>query len=112
MTNKLTLYINDEIAFEHNREITLEENQLVFLDGMDADMDTGIKIRGELIKQPVLEQRLTFMALNLIKALQQEDEGKVSVSCAYLLSRRPDLTDIRVTDQSEGLNVDFVDQQA
>lgn len=112
MNNNLILYINDEIAFENNREITFDENQMTFLDSMDADMDKGIKIRGELINQPVADQRLTFMALNLIKALQQEDQGKVSVSCAYLLSRRPALTEIRVTDQSEGLTVKFVDQEA
>lgn len=111
MNNNLTLLINDEIAFECNRETTHDDQQLAFLDGMDVDMDKGIKIRGELIKQPEVEQRLTFMALNLIKALKLEDQGKTSVSCAYLLSRRPKLIEIRVTDMSEGLIIDFVDAE-
>ena len=34
----------------------------------------------------------------------------MSVSFAYLLSRRPELIEVRVSKQDDGLAVDFIDQ--
>ncbi len=67
--NMLSVLINNEIVFEFNRELSFADEQLVFLDRMDGDMDNGIKIRGELLANPDSGQRATFVVMNLIKAL-------------------------------------------
>ena len=48
----LNIIINNESVFEFNREITLDDKKLSFLDKMDSDMEKGIKIHGELIINP------------------------------------------------------------
>jgi len=41
-------------------------------------MQQGIKIKGELIEQPDSEQSMTFIIMNLVKALQQENNASIS----------------------------------
>ena len=83
--NKLTFFINKEVLYGHDRDITFEQ-QLEFLDKMDKDMERGIKIQGEFTIHPDLQQRTTFVVMNLIKALQQDNDAVITVSCAYLLN--------------------------
>lgn len=111
MENVLTLFVNDQAVFEYDRETVLDDQQLEFLDKMDADMDGGIKIRGELFSQPDLEQRSRFMVMNLIKALKQEDDAKIAVSCAYLTNRQPELIEIRVNDEEADVAISLVNEQ-
>ena len=106
--NILTVFINNELVYEFDKDLTLVDMQLVFLDRMDADMDKGIKIRGELFKQPDSQQRIVFVAMNLIKALQQDNDAAKSVSCAYLVNRHPDLLEVHANDQSGAVDIDFV----
>ena len=110
MIKKLAIFINDQIAYEHDRESSLEEQKLVFLDNMDADMERGIKIQGELIISPDKQQRAKFVVMNLVKALQQENTTIISVSCAYLANRHPALLEVHINDHESGLNIEFVDE--
>jgi len=59
--NKLSILVNHEVVFEYDRNSTLDK--------MDADMDRGIKIQGEMITGADAKQRAKFVAMNLIKAL-------------------------------------------
>lgn len=106
---KLTIYANDEIIYEHDKDMFLEESQLAFLDKMDNDMSRGLKIRGELITDPDARQRALFVAMNLIKALQQENEAIVIASCSYLVNKMPSLVEIRADNKNGGLNIDLIE---
>ena len=105
---KLEIYINDQIVSEFDREITLDEQQLTFLNKMDSDMDTGIKVQGELFKNPDSHQRATFVSMNIIKALQQENEASSYASCAYLVNRLPQLIEVHANDDDGTININLV----
>ena len=104
---KIVLFINDKAAFDFDKELTLEESQLILLDKMDGDMDNGIKINGQLYSNPNIEQRGTFVTMNLIKGLQQESQSIVTTSCAYIASRLADVNQIHISDHEKGVNVKF-----
>ncbi|MDH5473396.1 MAG: hypothetical protein OEY87_05195 [Gammaproteobacteria bacterium] len=106
--SNLGIFINNDIVFEFDKDITLESVQHAFLDRMDADMNKGIKIRGELIREPDGNQRAIFVAMNLIKALQQDNEAAQYASCAYLVNRHPDLLEVHASDQGSVVNIEFV----
>ena len=108
---KLSIFVNGEIVFDYDRDIQLDEHKLAFLDKMDADMSKGIKIQGQLVENPEETQRLTFMTMNLLKALKQENEAIISSSCAYIINRRPALIEIHVNDAENGLSFDFTDEE-
>lgn len=106
----LAIVINDENVYEYSRAVSLDKQQQAFLDKMDADMENGIKVQGKLIENPDHLQRGKFVVMNLIKALQQDNDSAISVSCAYLVSRFFSLSEIHISDCEDGLNIEFVDK--
>ena len=103
----LTISVNGEVAYEYDRATELSEQQLAFLDKVDEDMARGIKIHGQLISTPDTQQRATFIALNLLKALMRQDEAKIMLSCAYLTNRLPKLTEVQARDQDGRVEIEL-----
>ena len=108
--DKLTLLVNNEIVFEFDRDLTFEDEQLVFLDKMDSDMDNGIKIHGELLTNPDSQQRASFVVMNLIKALQQDNDTVKTASCAYLLNRYPALIEVHANDHDNRVKIELIEE--
>lgn len=108
--NTLTIEVNDQVVYEIDREQVLGDEQLAFLDSMDRSMDGGLKLHGELIQQPDRQQRATFVAMNLLKALQQENEAIVSASGAYLVNRCPSLAEVHARDEGDKVVVELVEE--
>lgn len=109
--DKLAVFVNNENVFEFNRDLTFEDQQLAFLGKMDTDMDSGIKIQGELLVNPDKQQRATFVVMNLIKALQQGNEAVISVSCAYLVNRHPALTEVHANDHNNTVKIELIEAE-
>jgi hypothetical protein len=106
----LTILVNDKVVHEIDREQELADEQLAFLDNMDGSMDGGIKLYGELIPKPDHEQRARFVAMNLLKALQQENEAIISASGAYLVNRYPGLSEVHAKDEVNRVVIDLVEE--
>lgn len=109
--NNLTVFVNDQPVFEYDRNSELDESRLNFLDKMDADMSHGVKIQGESIAGPSDRQRALFVAMNLIKGLQQENQAVIQASCAYLVNRMPVLVEVHANDQDGKVTIDFVEEK-
>ena len=107
--NKLSILINEQTAYEHDKTNELTDAQLEFLDKMDTDLDRGFKIRGDLISEPDTQQRATFIAMNLIRAIMQEDMAKIQVSCAYLSNRLPELSEVHARDDDGQVKIELVE---
>lgn len=110
MMKILTIYANDQIAYEYDKETDVDERKAGFFDTMDRDMDRGIKIQGELIANPDTKQRATFVAMNLIRALQQDNQPIILASCAYLADRLPAIIEVHASDQGRTVNIDLVEE--
>lgn len=106
----LTIFVNDNAVYEYDRETALDGRQQAFLEKMDSDMGRGFKIQGELITSPDSQQRARFVAMNLIKALQQENEAAISVSCAYLSTRLPGLAEVRANDHEGTVKIELLEE--
>ena len=109
--NNLTIFVNKQAVAEYDRDTAIEEDKLTFLDKMDSDMNRGIKIQGELIQTPDAEQRAKFIVMNLIKALQQDNQAVIQVSCAYLVNRLPGLVEVQVNEVSSKIDIELVLEQ-
>lgn len=108
-SESLTVFINGQVVFEFDKGHELEEQQLAFLDKMDSDMSRGIKIQGELLAKPDNQQRATFISMNLIKAIQQDNDAVIFSSCAYLVNRNPALTEVHANDVENSIKIEFVE---
>lgn len=109
--SKMTIFINEQPVYEYDKTLLLNDQQLAFLDRMDQDMDRGLKIHAELISAPDTRQRATFVAMNLIKALLKEEDAKIQVSCAYLASRLPELSEVHARDQGGKVTIDLIESR-
>ena len=106
----LTIYANDQVAYEYDKETAIDEEKLAFFDKMDSDMGRGINIQGDLITDPDSKQRATFMAMNLIRALKQDNQLIVSASCAYLANRLPALIEVHARDKGDTVDIELVEE--
>ena len=101
--------INDQLLFEYDRSAEIDDAQHEFLDSMDRDMDRGVKISGELISSPDTKQKATFVTMNLLNALRQDDDARIALYCAYLTSRLPDTLEVHAIDQAKGIAIEFIE---
>jgi len=108
MSNIMAVLINGIAQLEYDRDKALTDYQLTYLDQMDRKMDDGIDIDGELIASPELNQRVQFIAANMVSAIKSDDAGMTSALCTYLATRLPDLKQVKVTDEGEGVSIDMV----
>ena len=107
----LNIYIDDQSVHEYDRSQALEDQQLAFLDKMDSDMEKGIKLQGELIANPDKQQRANFVALNLLKAISQDNHASISVSCAWLANRFPNLIEVHINKTDGTIEVELVEEK-
>ena len=108
--NTLSIFVNDQLSFECDRSRVLDEKQLEFLERMDSDMDRGLKIHGELIAEPDTKQKATFVAMNLLNALKQEDHARIAVACAYLGHRLPRVVEVHARDAVDRIDIEFIEE--
>ena len=116
-TDNTILYvvINDEPILEFDRKKPLPGHQRQYLDDMDAQMDQGIKIGDDKIKDPDPLVRSQFVANSLVNSLAGDEYSTAMAMCTYLAKRMPDLLQIQCkgdldnTDpDSKGLSIEFV----
>ena len=106
----MKIIVNEQLIYECSRESIVDEKKLQFLDKMDLDMGKGIKIRGLQLTNPDRLQRAEFVALNLFKALSQDNEAVIGVSCAWLTNRFPALYELHINKDDEGFSVKLVEE--
>lgn len=114
MSEKLYIELNGASVIEYDRNVRLPGHQRRFLDKMDEDMAEGIELAGQSITHPNPVQRAQFVAIKLMLALQDNEEGLIAATCAYLANRFPEMRKIVAREQGDNVSLDLVfnEQQA
>lgn len=97
----LVAVVNGEPVVEYDRNKSLPENQLAYLDKMDEKMEMGIPSGQGNIFAPDQEQRAQFVASQLMMAISSDNEQLIAASMAYLANRLPDLKQV-TSKEKEG----------
>lgn len=108
MNQHLKISINNATVLEYDKNIRLPGKRRRFLDMMDSDMKAGIIIGGDLIEYPNQNQRAKYVAMNLVDGLLKKDDTLVSITCAYLGNRVPDLEEIRVHENGDDISMELI----
>ena len=108
MSNIMAVLINSIAQLEYDRDKPLTDYQLTYLEKMDEKMDQGIIIDGETIDSPELSQKVQFVVANMLSAMKEDNEGVTSSLCTYLAVRLPELKQIKINEESEGVSIDMV----
>ncbi|MFK5914212.1 MAG: hypothetical protein QM484_07540 [Woeseiaceae bacterium] len=108
MSNYLTIYINDEKLLEHDKNTRHPGKQRQFFETMDLDMDEGIELNGNVIKPPNKEQRSHYIIMRLLYGIENKSEGLISSTCGYLITRYPELKQIRAINNGKDVSLDLI----
>ena len=101
MSDSMVVLFNGEALFEYDRTKPLPENQRQYLDRMDQQMEEGLTLGSESIKNPDQQQRAQFVAFTLVRAIQQDNEAVIAAMNSYLAVRYPDLKQVKAdTDEA------------
>lgn len=105
----MAVSINGEVILEYDRDVTLTDNQSKSLEIIDNKMDNGFELGGEYIPSPDKNQRMQFIAMNLIQSLlKDENEALIAASTAYLATNLPDLKQVTADTRSGQVLIDLV----
>ncbi len=107
MSDLLVVLVDGSVELEFDRDKTVPDQQLSYLDKMDAKMDAGITVGMDYFADPDDEQKAKFVSIALATALQNGDDGTIAAMCTYLAIRRSDLKQVLITDSEAGRSVDL-----
>lgn len=108
MSAKLIVVLNGQSVIEYDRNVKLPDHQSQFLDKMDMDMAEGLEMNGRSSPNPDLGIRAQYIAMNLVQAINDDNESVISAMCAYLATRLPDLKKVKADGQGENISIDLV----
>jgi len=108
MSTKLIVVMNGQSVIEYDRNIELPDHQRQFLDKMDADMAKGMEINGQSSTNPDLGMRAQYIAMHLVRAINDDNDSMISAMSAYLATRLPDLKQVKADEQGENISIDLV----
>lgn len=112
MSEKLHIELNGNSILSYDRNIRLPGHQRQFLDKMDADMMKGVKLAGQVIDEPNPVQKAQFVAIQLLSAIQQDEEGLIAATCAYLANRYPEMLKVVAKETGDQVSMDLVFNEA
>jgi len=90
------LTLNNKVIYEYNGNTRLPGHKRRYLDGMDDDMDQGIKIDDVLVVNPDAVQRLDYVVFNLIQGLDEDNQGLIQLTSDYIANRYSDKSVIKI----------------
>jgi hypothetical protein len=108
MSNIMAVLLNGIAQLEYDRNKPLPDHQALYLDRMDARMDGGIRVAGESIREPDMNQRAQFVAAGLAHAIDSSDEARAAAMCSYLAVRLPDLKQVRIDGEAGQRSIELV----
>lgn len=108
MNPDLEVILNGQLLIKYPRNTRLPGKQREFLDIMDIDMDNGINLNGKAIVSPNNQQRIHYIAMQLIHALLSNNQGMIKASCAYLANRQPTLQLIKAIEEGESTSLELI----
>jgi len=104
----LQLVVNGETVVEYEPQARLPGHIRDFLARMDADMDDGFSLAGQVVEQPDDLQRVHFVAIQLFQSFMRENHRLRAASCAWLCQRMPQLREVKVEDSEEEISLELI----
>lgn len=104
---KLNVFIDEQMELVEVPDDMLQDAEELFAK-MDADMGKGWQMSREWVEAPNTEQRCQIVADRMLTAIMQENENTKLLMAAYILSRMPKATDVRIDTSGEITGTEFI----
>ena len=104
----LIVQVNGTPMLEYDRTKTLSSTQQQSLVLMEEKLSQGLTLGDVEITNPSLEQRVEFVAANLISAVLNDEEVLSAASCAYLAHALPELKQIKALEKNGEISIELI----
>jgi len=98
MKNSFKVILNKQIIYTYTDKAAPARVRR-FLDEMDNDMQSGIKLGNVSVENPTDFQKLQYVAVQLFHALEANNQSLTEVMSAYLMKRNCQLSEINITQE-------------
>lgn len=99
------------IVDEYSMNINLPDDFLStsheIFDRLDREMDQGIQLGRQWVKNPDQTQRCQMAANKLLTALETDNESLAMISAGYIISRLPGVRGVTIDNSGEMSGTDF-----
>ena len=105
---KLVAVLNGESQVEFERSKSLADRQLEYLAVMDKQLDDGIPQGAGMLFSPTMEQKIQFVANQLIAAIKAENEQLAAATLSWLATRLPDLQQVAADEKNGEITIRLI----
>jgi len=105
---KLVAVLNGESQVEFERSKSLADRQLEYLAVMDKQLDDGIPQGAGMLFSPTMEQKIQFVANQLIDAIKAENEQLAAATLSWLATRLPDLQQVAADEKNGEITIRLI----
>ena len=105
---QLIVQVNGTPMLEYDRTKALSSTQQQSLVLMEEKLSQGLTLGDVEITNPSLEQRVEFVAANLISAVLNDEEALSAASCAYLAHALPELKQIKALEKNGEISIELI----
>ena len=105
---KLVAVLNGESQVEFERSKPLADRQLEYLAVMDKQLDDGIPQGAGMLFSPTMEQKIQFVANQLITAIKAENEQLAAATLSWLATRLPDLQQVAADEKNGEITIRLI----
>lgn len=105
---KLVAVLNGESQVEFERSKSLADRQLEYLAVMDKQLDDGIPQGAGMLFSPTMEQKIQFVANQLITAIKAENEQLAAATLSWLATRLPDLQQVAADEKNGEITIRLI----
>ena len=104
----LVILLNGTPMLEYDRGQALSDRQRESLQRMEEKLDQGILLCERFVTRPERQQRVEYMAANLVAALLEGKDVAAAASCAYLAMALPELKQVRALEKEGNVAIELV----
>ncbi|MDE0250042.1 MAG: hypothetical protein OXK72_03440 [Gammaproteobacteria bacterium] len=104
----LVILLNGTPMLEYDRGQALSDRQRESLQRMEEKLDQGILLGERFVSRPERQQRVEYMAANLVAALLEGKDVAAAASCAYLAMALPELKQVRALEKEGNVAIELV----
>ena len=104
----LVIQLNGTPVLEYDRGQALSDRQRESLQRMEEKLDQGILLGDRFVTRPQRQQRVEYMAANLVAALLEGEDVAAAASCAYLAMALPELKQVKALEKEGNVAIELV----
>ena len=104
----LVILLNGTPMLEYDRGQALSDRQRESLQRMEEKLDQGILLGERFVTRPERQQRVEYMAANLVAALLEGEDVAAAASCAWLAMALPELKQVKALEKEGNVAIELV----